>query len=101
MNLGHLRHRQACCQLWIHCNKALYEAHSLRVLRVKKVKDKIVYYKETVECQHVIFLPQCHRRAQCHTAELEPNWRVTVDWAPLLVQCLILSQIQRNKAHCA
>jgi uncharacterized membrane protein len=42
---------------------------------VKKVENKIVYYRETVECQHLIFWAGSQRgRVQCHTAKSEPNW---------------------------
>jgi hypothetical protein len=52
---------------------------------VKKVENKIVYYKETVECLHLILWPRSQRRVQCHTAKPEPNQRVRINQVPLLV----------------
>jgi hypothetical protein len=52
---------------------------------VKKVENKIVYYKDTVECRYVIFWPGNQRRVHCHTAKLEPNQSVATDWVLLLV----------------
>jgi hypothetical protein len=49
------------------------------------MENKILYYKETVESLCLIFWPKSQRRVHCHAAKLEPNWRVTVDWVPLLV----------------
>jgi hypothetical protein len=52
---------------------------------VKKVENKIVYYKETVECVHLIFWSRSQKKVHCHTAKPELNWRVTIDQIPLLV----------------
>jgi hypothetical protein len=60
---------------------------------VKKKENKTVFSKETVECLHVIFWPGSQRRFHCHTAKLEPNWRVIIDWVPLLVTADFSSQI--------
>jgi hypothetical protein len=35
------------------------------------MKNKIVYYEETVVCQHLIFWPGSQRRINCHTAKPE------------------------------
>jgi hypothetical protein len=51
----------------------------------KKVQNKILYYKETVECRHLIFWPGSQRRVHCHTANPEPNRRVAVDGVTLPV----------------
>jgi hypothetical protein len=54
-------------------------------LIVKEVENKIVCYKETVECQNLIFLPGSQGRAQCHTAKIRDlNQRVKIDHVPLL-----------------
>jgi hypothetical protein len=45
-----------------------------------------VYYKETVECRLIIFWPGSQRTVHCHTAELEPNLRVSIDRVSLLVK---------------
>jgi hypothetical protein len=42
------------------------------------MEGKTVYFKETVECQHLIFEPLNKRNVHCHTAKLEPNLRVSV-----------------------
>jgi hypothetical protein len=44
----------------------------------KKVENKIVYYKETLECLHLIFWPRSLRRVHYYTSKLEPNRRVTI-----------------------
>jgi hypothetical protein len=38
-----------------------------------------------VKCRHLIFWLESQRGVYCHTAKLEPNWRVTIDRVPLLV----------------
>jgi hypothetical protein len=38
-----------------------------------KVENKIVDYRETVECPHLIFWPQSQRRVHCHTAKPDLN----------------------------
>jgi hypothetical protein len=48
-------------------------------LRVKKVENKIVYYKETNS------LLGSQRRVHCQTAEPEPNRRVSIERVPLSV----------------
>jgi hypothetical protein len=55
-----------------------------RQLMVKKLENKIVYYKETVECQHLIFWPGSQGSIRCHTAKLEPNQRVRINEASFL-----------------
>jgi hypothetical protein len=50
---------------------------------MKKVENKIVYYRETVECLHQIFWPKSQRGVHFHNAKLEPNQRVTIDYVPL------------------
>jgi hypothetical protein len=47
-----------------------------------KVKTKIVYYKETVECCHLTSLPESQSSVHCHNAKLEPNGRETNDPSP-------------------
>jgi hypothetical protein len=56
---------------------------------VKKVENKIMYYKETAECLQLIFWPRSQRRVHYHTAKLKPNQRVTIDWVPLWAACAI------------
>jgi hypothetical protein len=51
----------------------------------RKVKNKILYYKETVKCRHLIFWPESQRMAQCLTAKPELNQRVTIKSAQLNV----------------
>jgi len=46
---------------------------------VKKLQNKIVYYKKTVECLHLIFWPGSQGRVYGHTAKFVPNCRVSVD----------------------
>jgi hypothetical protein len=55
--------------LWI--STALLQRKSV------KVKNKIVYYKEIVKCQHLIFWPESQRRIHCATAKPEMNQRVS------------------------
>jgi hypothetical protein len=55
LNLGHLHRRQACYQPSYHiqCKDASsYETYEVTGM---KVENKIVYYKETVECRHLLF----------------------------------------------
>jgi hypothetical protein len=63
---------------------------------MKKMENKIVYYKETVECQHLIFWPGSQRRVHCHTAKTELNWRATIDRVPSLVK-----DTNYEASHCA
>jgi hypothetical protein len=53
-------------------------------LVAKKLENKIVYYKETIECQHLIFLPGSQGMVLCHAAKLEQNQRVMIDEVPSL-----------------
>jgi hypothetical protein len=57
---------------------------------VKKVENKIVYYKETVECQQQI-LARKSEESLIHIVRPEPNWRVSVDWVPVLVSLRSIS----------
>jgi hypothetical protein len=41
----------------------------------------------------MIFWPRSQRRVHCHTAKLEPNWWVTIDWVPLLVLDYFLGRL--------
>jgi hypothetical protein len=52
---------------------------------VKKLENKVVYYKETVGSQHLIFWPGSQRRVHCHTAKPESDQRVSICWVPLLM----------------
>jgi hypothetical protein len=52
------------------------------MLTVRKMKNRMVYYKETVKCWHLIFWPGSQRMVHCHTAKLGPNQRVTINQAP-------------------
>jgi hypothetical protein len=40
---------------------------------VMKVENKIVHYKEIMDCWHPRFQPGSKRKAYCYTAQLEPN----------------------------
>lgn len=40
---------------------------------IKNMKNNVVYYKETVECWHLISWPGSQWRVQYHTAKVEPN----------------------------
>jgi hypothetical protein len=53
-------------------------------LIVKEVENKIVCYKETVECQNLIFLPGGQERVQCHTAKIRSESEGKIDHVPLL-----------------
>jgi hypothetical protein len=39
----------------------------------KNVLSKSVYYKQTMECLHLIFWPETEKRVCYHVAKLEPN----------------------------
>jgi hypothetical protein len=58
-----------------------YETYEVTV---KKVENKIVYYKETVERRYLIFWPGNQRRVHRHTAEPDSNQRVPVGRVPLV-----------------
>jgi hypothetical protein len=45
-------------------------------LTVKKLENKIEYYKETVERHDLISWPVSQGRVHCHTAKLEITCRV-------------------------
>jgi hypothetical protein len=51
---------------------------------VKKLENKIVYYKEAMEHLYLIFWRENQRRVHCHAEKLELNWRVSIHWVPLL-----------------
>jgi hypothetical protein len=55
---------------------------------VKKVENKIVYFKETMECLHLIFSARIQRRVHCHTAELDLNQRITMQWVAFLMNLI-------------
>jgi hypothetical protein len=44
---------------------------------VKKVGNKTMFSKETVECLHIVFWPGSHRGVLILTAKLEPNRKIT------------------------
>jgi hypothetical protein len=46
---------------------------------VKKLENTIVYYKQTLECRHLIYWPIRQQRVNCHTETLEPTWSVSID----------------------
>jgi len=43
------------------------------------VDSKPVYYKHTMESQHLIFWPSSQRRVHEHTAQLQPNLRILIN----------------------
>jgi hypothetical protein len=77
----HLAHYQLSYCEW--CNKQYFT--KTYQLIVKKLENKTVCCKETVECWHLIFWPVSQGRVYYHTAKLKANWRVTIDWVPLWV----------------
>jgi hypothetical protein len=40
---------------------------------MNKLENKIIYYKETFECQNLIFWPWIQSGVHCHTQKLDPN----------------------------
>jgi hypothetical protein len=82
LNLGCLHHILACYQLnycgWHErqCFRKTYQH------RVKQLENKFVYYKETAECQHLIFCSGSWERVH----SILQNWRVTIDQIPLLMR---------------
>jgi hypothetical protein len=53
-----------------------------------------------VKCRHLIFWLESQRGVYCHTAKLEPNWRVIINWVPLLVTKIQLNitKVHKNSA---
>jgi hypothetical protein len=82
-NTVRLHHRLACYQLSYYRRDDLECFNKAYQFIVEKLENKIVYYRGTVECQHLIFWLVSQGRVHCHTAKLEPNWRVSVDEVPL------------------
>ena len=65
-----------CCQLHIrHKCTSVYEAH---VVRVHSQENIILFYKDRVECQQLIFSPGSHGNVHCYPADLEPNKSVKI-----------------------
>jgi hypothetical protein len=90
LNMGRPRNRQARYQLryyGIHETVLFNKAYQVIV---KKMENKIVYYKETIECQHVIFWLVSQASVHCHIAKLEPNRRVTADEVPCKIRFNII-----------
>jgi hypothetical protein len=86
---GYPHHRHTCYQLSYNSElKEVFFYWTYKVT-VKKVGNTVVYYNKTVECLHLIFWPRSQRRVHCHTAKLEPNRWVTIDWVPLLAFWLV------------
>jgi hypothetical protein len=84
LSMGHLHHKHAHYQLR-YCRRHGGERFNDADQVIAKKRNKILYYKETVECRHVIFWPVRQGRVHCHTANLEPNQRVSIDEVPSLV----------------
>jgi len=59
---------------------SFYETYEVTA---KNAKNKTVYCKQTVECQHLILWPGSQNKVHCHTAELGPNRGVSIDEVPL------------------
>jgi hypothetical protein len=57
---------------------------------VRMLQNKIVYYKKTIECLHVICWAGSQGRVHCHTAKLELNRKVSFDEVTLLKVWYIL-----------
>jgi hypothetical protein len=45
----------------------------------KKMENKLAHYKERAACQHLTFLPRSKRKVNCHNANQEPNYRISID----------------------
>jgi hypothetical protein len=55
---------------------------------MKKLQNKIIHYKVTVEYQHLLFWPGIQGRFHCHATKLEMYQRLTIDNVPLVrAQC--------------
>jgi hypothetical protein len=78
-NPGHLHHRHTLYQLRYDGELKKGSFYWTYKTAVKKVENKIVYYKETMECLHLIFWPKSQRRAHYHTEKPEPNRNITID----------------------
>jgi hypothetical protein len=83
-NPGHLHRKQTCYQLSYCGQHKVTSFYKIYEVTVKKVENKTVFFKGTVQNRHLILWPGSQRRVHCHTAKQEPNQRVTVDQVPLL-----------------
>jgi hypothetical protein len=94
-NAGLLCRRRARFQL---SYRKLHESsctNSTCQLTVKKLHNRIVYYKKLLSVDTKYFGQEVRGRVHCHTVNFGPNRRVTIDGIPLLVT--LLKHVHRPK----
>jgi hypothetical protein len=98
-NLSCPQHKQTQYQL-NYQTMYVHSSYETSEVTMKKVENKIVYYKGTMQWQHLIFWPGNHRRVHCHTTKLEQNQSVLINRIPLVIHgnisCVRSSQITVN-----
>jgi hypothetical protein len=83
LNTGCPCHRWACYQLSCHGENDGTCFNKACQLVVKKLQNKILCYKETVECRHITFWPGSHGRVRCHTVSWNQIGGFSIDEVPM------------------